>query len=284
MTTQASIQDFWQAHPCGAELVGDLNEETRAEYQQFFDRYDEYRYNKEPHILKNLDRIDWQEKRVLEIGLGQGADAEQIAKRGGIYSGVDLTDESVKRVRMRFALKDLPFDRIEQASALDLPFDDNAFDVVFSHGVLHHIPEIRSAQAEIARVLKRDGSLIVMLYAKWSVNYLLAISVVRRLGLAGLYVSRTRPGGIYNDHLDNAKKVGLGKYLTMQNFVNVSTDGPFNPYSKVYDRGEIERDFPAFDIVETHKEFMHAPPLPIGWLPLAGALGWHLWATMRAKK
>jgi hypothetical protein len=29
---------------------------------------------------------------------------------------------------------------------------------------------------------------------------------------------------------------------------------------------------------------MHAPPLPIRWMPLAGVLGWHLWATMAKKK
>src|SRR5207247_1794955 len=101
-----------------------------GEYEDFFRRYDEYRCVKEPHILKNLDHIDWKGKRVLEIGLGQGADAEQLVRRGGVYSGVDLTDESVKRVRMRFELRGLPFERIEKASALELPFDDNSFDIV----------------------------------------------------------------------------------------------------------------------------------------------------------
>lgn len=278
------IKDFWQMHPCGAELVGDLNEETRAEYADFFARYDAFRYAKEPHILTNLDRIDFNSKRVLEIGLGQGADGKQIVRRGGTYSGADLTEESVKRVKMRFSLHDLPFDRIERASALELPFDDNSFDIVFSHGVLHHIPEIKTAQAELHRVLKPDGKLIVMLYAKWSLNYLVAICVARRLGLLAMYALGLKPGGIYGDHIANAKKVGIWKYLAMDNFINVSTDGPFNPYSKVYDAAEIAKDFTDFEIVETHKEFMHAPPLPVGWLPLAGVLGWHLWATLTPKK
>jgi hypothetical protein len=70
----------------------------------------------------------------------------------------------------------------------------------------------------------------------------------------------------------------------MDNFINVSTDGPFNPYSKVYGRGDVERDLPDFEIVGMHKEFMHAPPLPVSGSLLAGLLGWHLWIEMRPKK
>lgn len=281
---ESEIKDFWNDHPCGAELVGDLSEESRKEYEEFFARYDEFRYKTESHILKNLDRVGFANKKVLEIGLGQGADAEQIVRRGGVYSGVDLTDESVKRVKMRFSLHGLDFDRIERASALELPFDDDSFDIVFSHGVLHHIPEIKKAQSEIARVLRPNGRLVTMLYAKWSLNYLLSISVARRMGLAVMYGLGIKAKGIYGDHLDNARKAGLTNYLSIKNFINVSTDGPFNPYSKVYGRSEIAADFTDFDLIESHKEFMHAPPLPVGWMPLAGVLGWHLWATLAPRK
>jgi SAM-dependent methyltransferase len=278
------IHDFWESHPCGAELVGDLSDETRSDYEEFFRRYDDYRYAKEPHILKNLDAIDWKGKKVLEIGLGQGADAEQIVRRGGLYSGIDLTEESVRRVKMRFALKGLVYENIEQASALEIPFPDDTFDIVFSHGVLHHIPEIRKAQSEIARVLKPHGRLIAMLYAKWSLNYLLSIFALRRVGLFGMYTLGIGGRGIYKAHLENARRGGIGNYLSIKNFINVSTDGPYNPYSKVYGRAEIDDDFPRFELVSTHKEFMHAPPLPVQWLPLSGLLGWHLWAELEPRK
>jgi len=281
---ETEIKDFWETHPCGAELVGDLAGDERGNYLEFFDRYDEYRYSTESHILKNLRRTDFHQKRVLEIGLGQGADAERIARHGARYSGVDLTDEAVRRTQMRFDLKGLPYERIEKASALSLPFNDSSFDIVYSHGVLHHIPEIATAQGEIARVLKPDGILIAMLYAKYSLNYLISISILRRLGLSALYATGMRPGGIYDHHLDNAKRVGLREYLRMENFVNVSTDGPGNRYSKVYDVAAIEKDFPAFEIVSTRKHFMHAPPLRVSWLPLGSLLGWHLWATMKPRK
>ena len=57
---QNEIKDFWAAHPCGAELVGDLTDESRSEYLEFFRRYDEFRYRTEGHILKNLDRIGFE--------------------------------------------------------------------------------------------------------------------------------------------------------------------------------------------------------------------------------
>ena len=281
---ESSVQQFWQNNPCGAELVGDLTDKSRVEYEAFFARYDEYRYTKEGHILKCLDEIDFKEKRVLEIGLGQGADGEEIVRRGGIYSGVDLTDEAANRTRMRFTLKNLPFERIEQASALSLPFEDDSFDIVFSHGVLHHIPDIRVAQKEIARVLKPDGKLVAMLYAKWSLNFVLSIFIFRRLGLFAMFFLGIKAGGIYGDHLSNAGKFGIWKYLSMDNFINVSTDGPFNPYSKVYGMTEVRADFQDFEVVKADKHFMYAPPLRVSWLPLAGLLGWHLWAEMCPKQ
>lgn len=281
---EEEIQDFWQQHPCGAELVGDLSKQSKEAYEDFFNRYDDYRYGKEPHILGNLGEIDFKNKKVLEIGLGQGADAEQIVKRGAIYSGVDLTEESVKRTRMRFSLRDLPFEDVRQASALQLPFPDNFFDIVFSHGVLHHIPDIQAAEKEIFRVLKPNGQLIAMLYARRSLNYLVSISVLRRLGLLLLFTFKINIGGIYQQHLNQARKSGIWNYLKMRNFIHVNTDGYLNPYSKVYDVSEVKKDFPSFSIVKSQQYFMHAPPLNISWLPLGNLLGWHLWVHLKPRK
>lgn len=280
---ESEIRDFWQERPCGAWLVGDMDDRTADDYRDFFGRYDAYRYEKEPHILRKLDMLDLDGKRVLEIGLGQGADAEQLIRRGAIYSGVDLTAESVERVKMRCALRDLDHDQIVQGSAVSLPFADETFDMVYSFGVLHHIPEISLAQAEIARVLKPGGHLVAMLYAKWSLNYLVSIAVLRRLGLLTMYLLGIRGDGIYAEHYDAAKRVGIGEYLRLDNFLNVSTDGPGNPYSIVYDRKTVESDFPDLAVLTTEKDFMHAPPLPVGGLPLASVLGWHLWATLVKK-
>ena len=269
------IADFWEEHPCGDQFVAG----SPDDYDAFFSRYDAYRYRTEAHILRWLDALAPAGKSTLEIGLGQGADSEQLIRRGAIWSGLDLTAESVSRVRLRMRLRDLPYEAIEQGSVLDIPYPSGHFDLVYAHGVLHHVPEITQAQRELRRVLKRDGMLVTMLYAKYSLNYLLSICLIRRLGLMVLFV-RGKASRIYAEHLAKARQQGLIEYLRMRNFIHRNTDGPDNPYSKVYTTAEVRRDFPDFRIVRVHKEFMHAPPLPVHGWPGSGLFGWHLWVHM----
>jgi len=281
---ETEIESFWDSHPCGDHIVGGLNGTFRGDYERFFDQYDAWRYDQEGHILACLDGLDLEDRKVLEIGLGQGADSEQLIRRGARWSGLDLTAAAVDRVRSRLDLRALPFDELRQGSALDMPFADQSFDMVFSHGVLHHIPEIRQAQKEIHRVLKTGGELVAMLYARQSLNYQVAIRVVRRAALVGLYplaaAGVVKPKGIVGQHLDNARQEGLWRYLKLDNFTHRSTDGPLNPYAKVYDLDDVARDFPDFRITRSYQVYMHAPPLPVHKLPGASKLGWHLWVHL----
>ncbi|MEO8152720.1 MAG: class I SAM-dependent methyltransferase [Rhizobacter sp.] len=277
---ESDIQGFWNQYPCGELQVASLRQH-QGNYEAFFNDYDKFRYRKEGHILHCLDGIEFESKQVLEIGLGQGADAEQMIRRGAIWSGLDLTPESVARVETRLALRQLPHQSVKQGSVLQIPHASHTFDIVVSHGVLHHVPDILVAQREICRVLKPDGELVVMLYAKWSLNYLVSIGLFRRLGLIALYLSGRAPAGILGQHLANARAMGLWRYLRMENFIHRNTDGPLNPYAKVYDLRAVKNDFPDFKVTRSYKRFMHAPPLPVKWLPLERLLGWHVWVHLR---
>jgi SAM-dependent methyltransferase len=287
---EQAVQRFWQDHACGDEQVGGLHERFRDDYETFFTEYDRFRYQNERHLSGCLDALEVGGRRVLEIGLGEGADAERLIRQGASWSGVDLTAESVDRVRTRLALRDLPYDDLLQGSVLSLPFADDTFDIVFSHGVLHHVPDIQQAQKEIHRVLRPGGELVIMVYARWSLNYLVSIGVIRRAALLGAFplakAGILKPGaeGMLAAHLDNATKMGLFRYLRLTEFVHHNTDGPANPYALVYDGKRVEHDFPDFRVVRTYKRFMHAPPLPVHGLPGETVMGWHFWVHLVPRK
>ncbi len=275
--TEEQIAAFWQSHPCGDQFVPELRRADEA----FFAAYDSQRYRHEAHIPRCLDAMAVAGKRTLEIGLGQGAESEQLIRRGAIWSGLDLTRESVMRVRLRLMLRGLPYEDVKEGSVLRIPYEPASFDLVFSHGVLHHVPDILGAQREIRRVLKPNGRLVVMLYARYSLNYLFSIGLLRRLGLVGLVLAGRSADPLLAAHLERARELGLMRYLRMRNFIHRNTDGPDNPYSKVYSLHDVRRDFPLFRIERAHKEYMHAPPLRAhGWAG-AALLGWHLWVHLR---
>ncbi len=281
---EEDISVFWEANPCGDWQVGGLEERFGGDFNRFFSEYDAFRYRREKHILGCLDRANFAGKKVLEIGLGQGADSEQIIRRGGRWSGLDLTIESVARVKQRMQLRNLAYDDLKVGSVLKIPYPDNSFDMVYSFGVLHHVPEIHQAQAEIARVLRPGGELVMMVYAKWSLNYMLSIAILRRAGLAAMMALRLPGKGIYAAHLKHAREEGLFPYLRLNRFVHRSTDGPDNPYSKVYGLRQVREDFPEFKVTRAYKRFMHAPPLPVKWMPLQRAMGWHLMVHQTVRK
>jgi len=284
---EADVQSFWNAHPCGDAIIGGLHASFNDDYERFFAAYDAWRYRQESHIPACLDRIDWRGRTVLEIGLGQGAESEQIIRRGAVWSGLDLTSESVERVRTRLALRDLPHNDVRQGSAVGIPWPDDSFDIVFSHGVLHHVPDIRRAEREIHRVLKPGGLLVAMLYARASLNYQVSIRVVRRAALLAAYplrrVGRVRSSALLAGHLDNAQRVGLRRYLALDTFTHHNTDGPLNPYARVYSVRDVARDFPDFVVHDAYQRYMHAPPLPVQGMPGERRLGWHLWVTLQAR-
>lgn len=289
--SESTVRDFWNAHPRGDHTVGSLHGDFRDDHERFFTAYDAWRYDREAHIPACLDRFDFRDRRVLEIGLGQGAESEQLIRRGARWSGLDLTEESVGRVRARLGLRSLPHVDLRQGSACKIPWPDDSFDVVFSHGVLHHVPDIATAQAEIHRVLRPGGTLVAMLYARRSLNYQVSIRVVRRAILAAAYpLRRTRllrdAQPILRAHLANAERVGLRRYLEIEEFTHRSTNGPHNPHARVYSLAEVAADFPSFELAGSFQRYLHAPPLPVRGLPGSGWIerrwGWHLWVQLRA--
>ncbi len=68
------------------------------------------------------------------------------------------------------ALETLDYGARVRANLFALPFASERFDRLFCVGVLHHLPEPQGALDELARVLKRSGTLVIGVYAPGSVQ------------------------------------------------------------------------------------------------------------------
>jgi SAM-dependent methyltransferase len=100
---------------------------------------------------------------VLEVGCGSGGYALHLAERVGCQIvGVDVNEPGVRSAKELAQTKGLGSRaRFEQCDvSKNLPFDDEAFDAVFSNDVLCHVAGRRGLLAEIFRVLKPSGRML----------------------------------------------------------------------------------------------------------------------------
>jgi SAM-dependent methyltransferase len=125
-----------------------------------------------PRLNEWLSRVSATE--LLDIGSGQGICSAHIDLSGRNYTGLEpsplLTDrakELYPQANRRFVL----------GGAYQMPFSDGSFDAAFSVSVWHLLSDIKRASSELARVLKKDGSFLIITanpaaYTHWTAPYL----------------------------------------------------------------------------------------------------------------
>lgn len=164
---KSAAREVWGFRPTGALSPDNAAPGTKA----FFDHAYQWRCEVEQPWLPGVVPFgEMGGKRVLEVGHGPGYDAFTLLKHGAAYSGVDITPENVVRIRQHLAFHDLTPD-VREGDAENLPFADGEFDVVYSNGVLHHVPDMDRAFREALRVLKPGGRFYVLLYNRRSAAY-----------------------------------------------------------------------------------------------------------------
>lgn len=97
-------------------------------------------------------------KMVLEAGCGEGYGTNLLANKAKAIIGLDVDGATIKQARTKYQKKNCSFKTYD---GKEFPFANNSFDVVISFQVLEHIKNDQSYLAEIARVLKADGRLIL---------------------------------------------------------------------------------------------------------------------------
>lgn len=289
-TDAADRQDFWTGYQPGFKFS-----DAEVGSRRFFDEVEAHRYSLEPHIKEIVGFERWAGKDVLEAGCGIATDGMQFARVGASYTGMDFSPSALSLARHRFDMAGIDA-RLDHGSIAELPFADDCFDLVYSNGVIHHLPETQRVVDELHRVLRPGGTAIVMVYHRNSFNYFFTIMVLRRL-LAGLLmvpgserlVARLtgEPLDVLEGHKELLRRRGLGYLTDTETFLSNNTDGPGNPLSKVYSRDAARRLFDRFESVEMDVRFLNLRIYPLGDRIARTALarrldrryGWHLWVT-----
>ena len=252
------VKAFWEANPVAAAAVP-----YPLGTPEYFTHYDGLREaNESREFSARLHEYDaFAGKSVLDVGCGNGYVLANYARAGAQVTGVDLTEAAIALARQRFAQAGLA-GTFQIANAEALPFPDDSFDCVCSMGVLHHTPDTARAVAEIWRVLKPGGRLIVMFYHRDSALYRVNFPLQQRFGPK-----------------------------SMQQLVN-EVDGAGNPKGDVYSRAELGQLLRGFSDLEMFSGVLN------GWMvlprggrflpqrllrPLASRWGWFLYAKGRKR-
>ena len=195
---------FWNTL-CGWEMARQAG--ITGAVEDDLRRFDELYIRFYPYLERYVPD-DLTGKKVLEAGLGFGTLGQLLASRGADYYGVDIAAEPVAVMRRRLAWLGLPEEHVQQASVLELPFADEAFDYVYSIGCLHHTGDVQRGVDELHRVLVPGGRAVVMLYNRRSLRrLLLAVRPARRDDEATRALYDASPSGEAAPHTDFVSRV-----------------------------------------------------------------------------
>lgn len=182
-----------------------------------------------PYLKEEAEFAYHQNEEVLEVGCGLGTDLVEYAKGGAQAHGIDLGEDQIMLTKLNFNLCGLPYKEIKVGNAENLPFPDGKFDLVVGIGVLHHTPDTAKAIKEIHRVLKPDGTALILVYARGWKHY------IKRCLIHGLLKGR------YFANRFNWQKV----------YNEVSEIHGFTPKTAVYTKHQVKamfKDFPNLEI------------------------------------
>ena len=105
-------------------------------------------------ILKAFTDRPLQNLTCLDIGCGGGLITQALGEHLGRVVGIDVYEPALVHARTHAARPNVSF---QLGDAMDLPFQNESFDLVIANHVYEHVPDPRRLVAEIGRVLKPDG-------------------------------------------------------------------------------------------------------------------------------
>jgi ubiquinone/menaquinone biosynthesis C-methylase UbiE len=109
-----------------------------------------------------FEDIDVCGKKILDIGCGDGVDLMILKKRGTEVFGIDPSIEFLKKAQNNY-----PVGFFKNGRGEAIPYDDATFDIVYSKWAMQTSPDISAIMREMARVIKKDGTLVFLSKHPW---------------------------------------------------------------------------------------------------------------------
>jgi demethylmenaquinone methyltransferase/2-methoxy-6-polyprenyl-1,4-benzoquinol methylase len=100
--------------------------------------------------------------RILEVGFGPGKLHVELARRSPELHGIDLAEGMCRFTRRRMERAGLHSTNIVRGSVVDMPYANDAFDVVVATFAFSGFPDGPAAMAEMIRVLAPGGRVVIV--------------------------------------------------------------------------------------------------------------------------
>jgi len=124
------------------------------------------------HLLGDIRGL-----HILDLGCGIGESLVPLAERGANVTGIDVSPDLIHLAQQRVDSVGAKV-AFSVGSAYETGLADESFDVIFCKAVLHHL-EIPRARAEMLRILKKGGCIILTEPIRFSKTYALARKAFR---------------------------------------------------------------------------------------------------------
>ena len=130
------------------------------------------------YLRECLSNMKFDQLESLDIGCGGGILTEELAKISDRTFGIDISKASLETAKNHALGQGLTID-YQQASAENLPFPANSFNVVTCCDVLEHVDDVDKVVAEVSRVLRPGGVFIYDTINRTMMSYVSVITIAQ---------------------------------------------------------------------------------------------------------